>query len=49
MRAAWGRGRERSRVWEGMDWVGSWTLAGSVTTAMLVLSIGPIVGWTSPA
>ena len=44
-----GRRRERSRAWEGMDWVGSWTLAGSVTAAMLVLSIGPIVGWTSPA
>ena len=38
-----------SRAWEGMDWVGSWTLAGAVTAAMLVLSIGPIVGWTSPA
>ena len=32
-----------------MDWVGSWSLAGGVTAAMLVLSIGPIVGWTSPA
>jgi len=42
-----GRQPERSRVWEGMDWVGSWSLAGSVTAAMLVLSIGPIVGWTS--
>ncbi|MGA2472729.1 MAG: MFS transporter [Acidimicrobiales bacterium] len=42
-----GRRPERSRVWEGMDWVGSWSLAGSVTAAMLVLSIGPIVGWTS--
>ncbi|HEY2213413.1 MAG TPA: MFS transporter [Acidimicrobiales bacterium] len=31
----------------GMDWVGSWSLAGAVTAAMLVLSIGPIVGWTS--
>ncbi len=40
--------RERSRVWEGMDWVGTWSLAGAVTAAMLVLSIGPIVGWTSP-
>jgi MFS family permease len=29
--------------------VGIWSLAGSVTAAMLVLSIGPIVGWTSPA
>jgi MFS family permease len=35
-------------VWKGMDWVGSWSLAGSVTAAMLVLSIGPILGWTSP-
>jgi MFS family permease len=43
------RRRERSRVWEGMDWVGSWSLAGAVTAAMLVLSIGPITGWTSPA
>jgi MFS family permease len=42
-------GRERSKVWDGMDWVGSWSLAGSVTSAMLVLSIGPIAGWTSPA
>jgi MFS family permease len=42
------RRQERSRVWEGMDWVGSWSLAGSVTAAMLVLSIGPILGWTSP-
>jgi MFS family permease len=41
--------RERTRVWGGMDWVGSWSLAGAVTAAMLVLSIGPIVGWTSPA
>jgi MFS family permease len=30
-----------------MDWVGSWSLAGAVTAAMLVLSIGPILGWTS--
>jgi MFS family permease len=30
-----------------MDWVGSWSLAGAVTSAMLVLSIGPIAGWTS--
>ncbi len=43
------RRRKRSHVWEGMDWVGVWSLAGSVTAAMLVLSIGPIVGWTSPA
>ena len=42
-------GRRRSGVWDGMDWVGTWSLAGSVTAAMLVLSIGPIAGWTSPA
>jgi len=34
-------------AWEGMDWVGSWSLAGTVTAAMLVLSIGPIEGWES--
>jgi MFS family permease len=44
-----GRRQRRSGVWAGMDWVGTWSLAGSVTAAMLVLSIGPIVGWTSPA
>ncbi len=38
------KGRAR---WAGMDWVGSWSLAGGVTAAMLVLSIGPIAGWTS--
>ncbi|HEY3843887.1 MAG TPA: MFS transporter [Acidimicrobiales bacterium] len=37
----------RGSAWRGMDWVGSWSLAGAVTAAMLVLSIGPIVGWTS--
>ena len=37
----------RRGAWEGMDWVGSWSLAGAVTAGMLVLSIGPIVGWTS--
>jgi MFS family permease len=37
----------RSGAWEGMDWVGSWSLAGAVTSGMLALSIGPIVGWTS--
>ncbi len=41
--------RGRTRIWDGMDWVGSWSLAGSVTAGMLVLSIGPIAGWTSPA
>ena len=38
-----------SGVWDGTDWVGIFSLAGCVTAAMLVLSIGPIVGWTSPA
>ena len=47
-RAGRAAGADRSRVWAGMDWVGSWSLAGGVTAAMLVLSIGPIVGWTSP-
>jgi MFS family permease len=42
-------GSQRRDVWAGMDWVGSWSLAGSVTAAMLVLSIGPIAGWTSVA
>ncbi len=40
-------GASRGGAWQGMDWVGSWSLAGAVTAAMLVLSIGPIVGWTS--
>jgi MFS family permease len=40
-------GVTRRGAWEGMDWVGSWSLAGAVTAGMLVLSIGPIVGWTS--
>ncbi len=45
------RRRERGRrpTWDGMDWIGSWTLAGAVTSGMLVLSIGPIVGWSSTA
>jgi MFS family permease len=38
---------ERTSAWAGMDWVGSWSLAGAVTAGMLVLSIGPIVGWGS--
>ncbi len=42
-----GNKTKRSNVWQGMDWVGSWSLAGGVTAAMLVLSIGPIAGWTS--
>ena len=41
-------GAGRESMWKGMDWVGSWSLAGAVTAAMLVLSIGPIDGWTSP-
>jgi MFS family permease len=40
-------GERRESAWQGMDWVGSWSLAGAVTAAMLVLSIGPIVGWSS--
>jgi MFS family permease len=40
-------GAAGEKAWEGMDWVGSWSLAGAVTAAMLALSIGPIVGWTS--
>jgi MFS family permease len=39
--------RPAANAWEGMDWVGSWSLAGTVTAAMLVLSIGPIDGWES--
>jgi MFS family permease len=39
----------RSNVWAGMDWVGSWSLAGGVTAGMLVLSLGPVVGWNSIA
>jgi len=35
----------KNNPWKGMDWIGSWSLAGAVTAAMLVLSIGPIVGW----
>jgi MFS family permease len=40
-------GVEGGSAWQGMDWVGSWSLAGAVTAGMLVLSIGPIVGWSS--
>lgn len=43
------RAVERARDWSGMDWVGSWSLAGCVTAGMLVLSIGPLAGWTSSA
>ncbi len=41
------RDGDRRPSWEGMDWIGSWTLAGAITSGMLVLSIGPIVGWSS--
>ncbi len=41
------RSEKRSSPWQGMDWVGSWSLAAAVTAAMLALSLGPIVGWTS--
>jgi MFS family permease len=40
-------GPDTDKAWQGMDWVGSWSLAGAVTAGMLALSIGPIVGWTS--
>ncbi len=43
------RRQQRAGVWDGTDWVGILSLAGSVTSAMLVLSVGPIVGWTSAA
>ena len=33
--------------WQGMDWVGSWSLSGAVTGVMLALSVGPILGWSS--
>jgi MFS family permease len=38
----------RGGRWAGTDWVGSWSLSAGVTGAMLVLSVGPIIGWTSP-
>jgi MFS family permease len=34
-------------TWAGMDWIGTWSLSASVTGFMLLLSIGPIVGWSS--
>ncbi|MEI7746283.1 MAG: MFS transporter, partial [Actinomycetota bacterium] len=37
----------REAGWKGMDWIGSWTLSGSVTAVMLGLSLGPSHGWTS--
>jgi len=35
--------------WQGMDWVGSWSLSAMVTGAMLSVSIGPVLGWDSLA
>ena len=37
------------RAFKEMDWVGSWSLSGSVTALMLGLSLGHDVGWLSPA
>ncbi len=48
-RATTSAGGSGGGVWAGMDWVGSWSLAGGVTAAMLVLSLGPVVGWDSAA
>ncbi len=31
-----------------VDWIGSWGLSGAVTGAMLAISVGPILGWSSP-
>jgi MFS family permease len=42
-----GAGGKKESPWAGMDWVGSWSLAGAVTAGMLVLSVGPITGWGS--
>ncbi|MHB1583750.1 MAG: MFS transporter [Acidimicrobiales bacterium] len=32
-----------------IDWLGSWSLSGSVIGLMLALSLGPVTGWRSPA
>jgi MFS family permease len=32
-----------------IDWLGSWSLSGSVIGVMLALSLGPVTGWRSPA
>lgn len=45
-----GPGRAGATAWrrhERLDWIGSWSLSGSVTGAMLVLSLGPVIGWAS--
>jgi EmrB/QacA subfamily drug resistance transporter len=34
--------------WEGMDWIGSWSLSAAVVGVMLGLSIGSVAGWTAP-
>ncbi len=35
--------------WRQLDWTGSWTLAVSVTAALLALNEAPSWGWASPA
>jgi MFS family permease len=40
---------EAVRAFKDMDWVGSWSLSGSVTALMLGLSLGHAIGWLSPA
>lgn len=37
------------RAFKDMDWIGSWSLSGSVTALMLGLSLGHEIGWLSPA
>jgi MFS family permease len=39
---------EAVRAFKDMDWVGSWSLSGSVTALMLGLSLGHEIGWNSP-
>jgi MFS family permease len=39
---------EARRNFRATDWVGSWALSIGVTTLMLGLSLGTIIGWTSP-
>jgi len=38
---------QSSGRWQGMDWIGSWSLSGAVTGAMLAISVGPVLGWRS--